>query len=167
MNFKITENKELQNNLEESLKKLKRTRVSIGLPGDASSRNKFLLALHERGSPINRIPPRPVVGPALSSPEARSGIQEGLLSACEAAAEGNPSGIQPGFEKAGEAGVHAIQAYIDAGVPPPNAPVTVSGGWVYNRSARKGVKVEGKGFNKPLVETGELYSAFTWTVDDP
>ena len=58
----------------------------------------------------------------------------------------------------------AIHDYMDGGVPPPNSPVTVSGGWVYNRVARKGVPVEGKGFNKPLVDTRQLYNDFDYAV---
>ena len=65
---------------------------------------------------------------------------------------------------AGKAGVEAIHDYIDAGVPPPNSTVTVSGGWVYNRVVRKGVPVEGKGFNKPLVDTGQLYNDFDYEI---
>ncbi len=74
-----------------------------------------------------RIPPRPVIGPALSAEEARNKIAEGLISACEAAAEGDASGVHEGFEEAGQAGVDAIHTYIDAGVTTPNAPVTVRG----------------------------------------
>ena len=58
----------------------------------------------------------------------------------------------------------AIHDYMDGGVPPPNSPVTVSGGWVYNRVARKGVPVEGKGFNKPLVDTRQLYNDFDYEI---
>ena len=55
-------------------------------------------------------------------------------------------------------------SYIDAGVPPPNAPLTVHGGWIRNFSSGRPVHVEGKGFNKPLYDTGELYHAFSFEV---
>ncbi len=164
MQHTMTEDADLLRRIKEAAETLKRTTVEVGLPDSASSRNKFLLALHERGSPVMRIPPRPVVGPALSSPAARAAVTEGLMAACEAASEGDSDGVISGFEAAGDAGVDAIHAYIDAGISPPNAPVTVQGGWVWNRVAGTGVKVEGKGFNKPLVETGELYGAFGKTV---
>ena len=87
-----------------------------------------------------------------------------MTDAVSAALAGDESGVTASLESAGEAGVQAIRDYIDAGVPPPNAPVTVSGGWVYNRIAKKGVHVEGKGFNKPLYDTGQLYNDFDYEV---
>ena len=36
--------------------------------------------------------------------------------------------------------------------------------WIYNRVAKKGVPVEGKGFNKPLYDTGALYHDFDYDV---
>ena len=45
-----------------------------------------------------------------------------------------------------------------------HCPVTVSGGWVYNRMAKKGVPVGGKGFDKPLYDTGALYNDFDYEV---
>ena len=65
---------------------------------------------------------------------------------------------------ASEAGVDAIHAYIDAGVPPPNAPITVSGGWMWNRVAHKPFHVSGKGTNRPLYDTGSLYNDFDYEV---
>ena len=60
----------------------------------------------------------------------------------------------------------AIRAYIDAGVPPPNTPLTVSGGWIRNFSSKKPVHVAGKGFNKPLYDTGELYNDFDYEITE-
>ena len=111
-----------------------------------------------------RIPPRPVIAPALARPEVRREMAEALRSAAEAAFAGEEAGVAAGFEAAGRAGADGIRAYIDAGVSPPNAPVTVSGGWVYNRVAKTGVPVEGKGFNKPLYDTGQLYNEFDYDV---
>ena len=38
--------------------------------------------------------------------------------------------------------------------------MTVNGGRVFNRAARKCVYVPGKGFKKPLFDTGALQDAF-------
>ena len=71
-----------------------------------------------------------------------------MKDAIAAAWEGkNP---RPDLEAAGQAGADGIRAYIDAHIPPPNSPATVSGGWIYNRAAKKAVYVKGKGFNKGL-----------------
>ena len=166
MTFSFSEDTRLLKNLEVSREALKHLHVDIGLPSSASPRNRWLLALHERGAPGAHIPPRPVVGPALSDPETQSAIRSGLLAACEAAAEGDAAGVQSGFERAGEAGVQGIRSYIDAGVPPPNAPLTVHGGWIRNFSSGRPVHVEGKGFNKPLYATGELYHSFSFEVGE-
>ena len=47
---------------------------------------------------------------------------------------------------------------------PPNSPVTLSGGWIYNRVAKKGVHIEGKSGSIPLVDTGQLYSDFGYEI---
>ena len=143
---------------------LSRMHVEIGLPESASARNRFLLALHERGAPGAHIPPRPVVQPALTDAGTQSVIQDGLMAACKAAAEGNPDGVTAGFEQAGQAGVDGIHAYIDSGIVPGNAPLTIHGGWIRNFVSKRPVHVEGKGFDKPMYATGDLYGAFSFEV---
>ena len=110
------------------------------------------------------IPPRPVVEPALSSGETREKVAAALAAACEAAARGDEAGITAGFEQAGQAGVDAIRAYIDSGIPPPNAPITVSGGWKYHPTAHVSFYIRGKGFNQPMYDTGALYHSFQYQV---
>ncbi len=164
MKVTIVENTDVAARMKKAVERLRRTRVEVGLPEDASARNRWLLALHERGSPMMRIPPRPVVGPALAQGETQAAIADGLRSACEAAFDGDEAGIDAGFEEAGQAGVQGIHDYIDAGIEPGNAQVTISGGWIYNRVVQKGVKVPGKGFDKPMYDTGELYNSFSFEV---
>ncbi len=88
-------------NLGTAQEMLAKLHVEIGLPESASARNRYLLALHERGAPGAHIPPRPVVRPALNDAETQSAIQDRLLAACKAAAEGDLDGITAGFEQAG------------------------------------------------------------------
>ena len=143
---------------------LKKTRVEIGLPESASARNRWLLTLHEHGAPGAHIPPRPIVGPAMAKEETQKAIGQGLLKACEAAGAGDEGGILQGFSEAGQAGADGIRAYIDAGIEPGNAPLTIHGGWIRNFSSGKPTHVEGKGFDKPMYDTGELYHAFIYEV---
>ena len=164
MNLEFTDNLSLQESLQKALDLLKTTQVEIGLPEGASGRSRWLLALHERGAPSAHIPPRPVVAPALARAETQQAIADGLLSACEAASDGNLSGITTGFEEAGRAGVAGIRAYIDSGISPGNAPLTISGGWIRNFVSGKPVNVPGKGFDKPMYDTGELYESFDFRV---
>ena len=146
------------------LQKLKETKVKVGLPASADVRLHFILAVQEHGSPLLRIPSRPVVEPALERPQTRAAMAEAMRDAVRAACRGEDP--RPALEAAGQAGADGIRAYIDSHIPPPNAPVTVEGGWTWNRAAKKGVYVPGKGFNKPLYDTGALYNAFGYEIEE-
>ena len=162
----ITENTDQIKKRAKCLEYLKKHRVDVGLTSKASARSKFLLAIHTRGSPVMRIPPRPVVRPALAKEELRTEMAECLMESCEAAAKGDLPGTQAGLENAGKRGADGIREYIDAGISPPNSPVTLSGGWIYNRVAKKGVLVKGKAGDKPLLDTGALYEDFDYEVTE-
>ena len=164
MNVEYSVDRKRIESLGKAWEMLARMHVEIGLPESASARNRFLLVLHERGAPGAHIPPRPVVWPALNDVETQSSIQDGLLAACEAAAAGDPDGVIVGFERAGQAGVDGIHAYIDSGIEPGNAPLTIHGGWIRNFVSKRPVHVEGKGFDKPMYATGEVYGAFSFEV---
>ena len=151
-------------NREKCLEYLRKHKVDVGLTSTASGRSRVLLAIHEHGAPIMRIPPRPVIQPALHQADAQEEMAAAIMVSITAAFAGDEAGTDKGLEDAGQAGVDAIRRYIDAGVPPPNSPVTVSGGWIYNRVAKKGVLVKGKGVNKPLYDTGTLYNDFDYEV---
>ena len=149
-----------------ALQKLKTMHVKVGLPASAGGRLRFILAVQEHGSPIMRIPSRPVIRPALAKPETRSAMAEAMKDAVQAAWEGDDGAARASLESVGQAGANGIRAYIDSNIPPPNSPVTVNGGWMYNRAAHKSVYVPGKGFNKPLFDTGALYDAFDYEVEE-
>lgn len=162
MKFTMQEDTEKQKQCMECLQFLSDNQVDVGLTSKSSARSRFLMAIHENGSPIMHIPPRPVIKPALS--EAEDDIAGHLLDACEKAQDGDMAGVIASLEETGQAGVDAIHRYIDSGVPPPNSPVTISGGWIYNRVAKVGVYVSGKGGGKPLYATGALYSDFSYEI---
>ena len=164
MNLTIKENTELQNKLFSSLQTLSETQVDIGLLPSAGGQLAFILGVQTHGSPIMHIPPRPVVQPALQQTSVRTAIAEGFAQSLSAAMEGDSAGVTAGLESAGQAGADGIRAYIDAGIAPPNSPVTISGGWIWNRVAKKGVLITGKGSGKPLYRTGALYNAFDYEV---
>ena len=110
------------------------------------------------------IPPRPVVDPALHQEGLRQEMGEFLLESCEAVFDGDMSGTVAGMEGCGQRGADGIREYIDGGIGPPNAPVTLSGGWIYNRVAKKGVLVSGKAGDKPMFDTGALYNDFDYEI---
>ena len=164
LSLKFTEDTELLEKRDECLDYLRKHQVDVGLTSTASDRSRFLLGIHTRGSPIMRIPPRPVVQPALSQEGLRQEMGEFLLQSCEAAFAGDMAGTEAGLEDAGQRGADGIREYIDGEIPPPNAPVTLSGGWIYNRVAKKGVLVSGKAGDKPMFDTGALYEDFDYEI---
>ena len=164
LSLKITEDTGLREKREKCLDWLRKHRVDVGLTSGASARSRFLLRIHTHGSPVMRIPPRPVVAPALAQESLRAEMGKKLLASCEAAYRGDLSGTRAGLEAAGQRGAEGIREYIDAGIDPPNSPVTLSGGWIYNRVAKKGVPVSGKNGSTPMKDTGALYDDFDYEV---
>ena len=160
----FTEDTEQLAKRDQCLTWLRKHKVDVGLTSSASGRSRFLLGIHTRGSPIMHIPPRPVVEPALAQEDLKQEMGECLLSSCEAAMEGDLAGTRQGLEDAGRRGADGIREFIDASIDPPNAPVTLSGGWIYNRVAKKGVLVSGKNGSTPMKDTGALYEDFDYEV---
>ena len=136
MKVTILEKNSLEDRLK-ALRKLSETKVKVGLPASAGGRLRFILAVQQHGSPLMRIPARPVIQPALAKEDTRAAMAEGLRGAARSAWEGRDP--HEALEAAGQAGADGIRAYIDSHIPPPNSPVTVNGGWIYNRKARRGV----------------------------
>ena len=166
MKLEIKDNSEELKERLQSMERLGKVKVKVGLPDSAGAHLRFILAIQEHGAPVMRIPSRRVVGPALENESTREKMAEAMADALRAAWDGDPDGAQGALEEAGQAGADGIRKYIDAGISPANSPVTVSGGWIWNRVAKKGVYVSGKGFNKPLYDTGELYNAFGYEITE-
>lgn len=164
LTLKMTEDTEHIEKQQECLEYLRGNKVDVGLTSSASGRSFFLLGIHSRGSPIMHIPSRPVVQPALARESLKNEMGDRLLESCEAAFEGDLAGTVAGMEDCGQRGADGIREYIDGGIGPPNAPVTLSGGWIYNRVAKKGVPVGGKSGAIPLVDTGQLYNDFDYEI---
>ena len=164
LTLKMIEDTERLEKRDECLKYLRENKVDVGLTSHASGRSLFLLGIHTRGSPIMHIPPRPVVQPALAKESLKTEMGEHLLESCEAAFDGDMSGTVAGIEDCGQRGADGIREYIDGGIGPPNAPVTLSGGWIYNRVAKKGVLVSGKSGSTPMKDTAALYGDFDFEV---
>ena len=148
------------------LKYLATHTVEVGLTSTASGRSRTLLAIHEHGAPAMHIPARPVIKPALEQTAVRVKMASAMRKACASALEGDMDGVAAALEESGQAGVDGIHAYIDKGVPPPNAPVTLTGGWIRNPVSGKPVKVKGKSGTTTLVDTGQLYNDFDYEIKE-
>ena len=164
--LKINEaTKKLQDRLQ-CLQYLATHTVEVGLTSSASARSRALLAIHEHGAPAMHIPARPVVKPALAQPSVKAEMSAAMRKACAAANAGDLSAATSALEDSGKAGVDGIHAYIDKGIPPPNSPITLSGGWMRNPVSGKAVKVKGKSGITPLVDTGQLYNDFDFEIKE-
>ena len=160
----FTENTELLENRQKCLEFLQGNKVDVGLTSSASGRSFFLMGIHSHGSPVMHIPPRPIMPQAVERDSLKDEMGEFLIDSCEAAFLGDYPGTVAGMENAGQRGADGIREYIDSGIDPPNAPVTLSGGWIYNRVAKKGVLVKGKGGGVPMKDTAALYNDFDWEI---
>ena len=164
LTFSLSEDtKKLEDRLQ-CLKYLATHTVEVGLTSTASGRSRTLLAIHEHGSPAMHIPARPVVKPALAQAAVRVKMASAMRKACASALDGDMDGVTAALEESGQAGVDGIRAYIDKGVPPPNAPVTITGGWIRNPVSGEPVKVKGKSGTTTLVDTGQLYGDLDWEI---
>ena len=144
MKLRMTENTEREKKRLECLDYLRKHRVDVGLTSSASDRSRTLLAIHEHGSPAMHLPARPVVRPALAQEGVRKEMASCQAEALKAALAGDLEGTRAALEQSGQAGADGIRAYIDKHIPPPNAPVTLQGGWMRNPVSGKPVKVKGK-----------------------
>ena len=160
----FTENTEPLENRQKCLEYLKGSKVAVGLTSSASKRSRTLLAIHEHGSPAMHIPARPAVKPALALESVRKEMAACQAEALKAALAGDMEGTVAGLERTGQAGVEGIRAYIDQHIPPPNAPITLHGGWTRNPVSGKPVKVKGKSGTTPLVDTGQLREELGWEL---
>jgi len=164
--LKISEETEKIQDRLQCLQYLATHTVEVGLTRTASERSRTLLAIHEHGAPAMHIPARPVVKPALAKGSVRTKMAVAMLSACAAANDGDLSAVTSALEDAGRAGVDGIHAYIDEGIPPPNSPITLKGGWMRNPVSGKPMKVKGKSGTTPLVDTGQLYNDFDYEIKE-
>ena len=166
ISLKISEeNKKLQDRLQ-CLQYLATHTVEVGLTRTASERSRALLAIHEHGAPAMHIPARPVVKPALAQPSVKAAMSAAMRNACAAANAGNIAAVTSALEDAGKAGVDGIHVYIDKGIPPPNSPITLKGGWMRNPVSKKPVYIKGKSGTTPLVDTGQLYNDFDYEITE-
>jgi hypothetical protein len=126
--------------------KINRIGKSIG----SSVNNAQLMYIHSKGSPVNHIPARPVIEPAIQASPAKEAISFQLSKAVQASLEGNPQQVLSRLAKAGMAGASASKAWFTDSRNnwPPNAASTI----------------KAKGSDRPLIDTGALRGAITYVV---
>lgn len=139
-----------------ALLNLKKKDVLIGIPEDKGIRknkgvtNAQLAYIHSNGSPLNKIPPRPFLEPAIEADRDKLATQQGRV--IKAALDGQASIAVQEMEKTGLIGQTAAKMWF---VDPrnhwaPNAPITI----------------QRKGSDRPLIDTGQLRNAITYVIRD-
>lgn len=149
---RIVKETDNQMQLERELKKLKKLSVLVGIPQEKASRpgepinNAELAYIHTNGSPIQGIPARPFIEPAIE--EYRENIGKQLGRAIVKTLEGKDG--KPYLERAGIVGENAARGWFTNPKNnwEPNSPLTIAK----------------KGSDKPLIDTAEMRKSITHIV---
>ena len=118
--------------------------------------NAQILALMEHGSIINNIPERELLGPVRK--KYKKQIDAELLKVCTLIIQNKPEEADVVMEKLAlriEAWTKKFFTDSDNGWAP-NAPITINGGWMRNKTSGKVFYIKGKHSERPLIDTGSL-----------
>jgi hypothetical protein len=153
----VTKNDANYQAIVEAVAFLKKHEVCIGVPENTAGRrdekgtpvnNAELLFIHTNGSPVNNIPPRPVLEPAIKANQDR--VSDNLKKAVDAAVDGNKGAILPALEAAGMDGQNIARNFFtdSRNAWEPNKPATI----------------KRKGSARPLIDTDEMRKSITYVV---
>lgn len=145
--------------LAKALRFAKENYVLIGIPQKKTHREKEavtnaeLLFIHTKGSPINNIPARPVIEPAIADDKERLGSM--LKKMMTLAMEGKYEEATQQLKRVGMRGQNISRAWF---TNPKN-------NWPPNSSAvEKAKRKKGATEPKPLIDTGELRKSITYVL---
>ena len=134
--------------------------VVVGIPESSSRRddgqvtNAMIGRINEDGSPLNNIPPRPHLVPAVE------GVQDRVSNILERASrnslDGNYESAINGLNAAGIVASNSVKRYITTSNFTPLSPSTLN-----NRKTRKIAPRQGE---RPLIDTGEYRRSITYEV---
>lgn len=158
----IIEEKKNYEALVKAIKFMKQNEVYVGIADDTTEReeegtkeitNAELLFIHTNGSPVNNIPPRPVIEPAIRNDKDR--LSKMMKKAAQLFLKGDKQEAINQLRKVGMRGQNVCRAWF---VNPKN-------NWPPNSPAVQAAKMR-KGANapRPLIDTGELRKSITYFV---
>lgn len=149
------------NALYKMLKDIKENEVYVGIADDTTEReadkdgvtNAELLFIHTNGSPVNHIPPRPVIEPAIKKDSER--LTKMMKQAAQYFFEGKRDQAIQQLQLVGMRGQNVSRKwFVDPENNwPPNSPAV-------QRAKRK----KGATNPRPLIDTGELRKSITYFV---
>ena len=142
-----------------------KNQVLVGIPEDNTSResdtitNAALLYIHSNGSPLQGIPARPVIEPALAHNKER--LSQYMADAYTKALRGDTGGAMQALELTGMAGQTAAQEWFTnpANGWPPLKESTLQS----SSKSHKGKRGD-RGSPRPLIDSGNLRKAITYVV---
>jgi hypothetical protein len=108
------------------------------------------LYIHEHGSPMWHIPPRPIIEPAINDPENKKVITDDLREAAQAALDGHTSTAKTALKKAGMDAQNLVRQWF---VNPKNK-------WAQNAPST----IAAKGSSNSLIDHGELRRAIVYVI---
>lgn len=156
--------------LNQALKRLAKTAVYVGIAAgskddtrnDGGPSNHLLGFVHENGSPVNNIPPRPFLVPGLEAN--REMIVDGLKGAMDCALKGDEKKCGQTLERLAIRSASAVKSYMQTADFEPLKPRTIAN---RNRSrltqGTRENEMEGVGI-RPLINTGQLRDAIDGVV---
>ena len=152
-----------------ALKFVKENYVLVGIPDaqtdrgrDAEITNAELLFIHTNGSPINNIPPRPVIEQAILSEKDK--FDEMLKKVYDYARKGDKQSAVMQLRRVGLKAQNVCRGWFvnpNNGWPP-NAPSTAAAKIRRYKKSHKGKA--GTYTPKPLIDTGELRKSITYVL---
>lgn len=140
--------------IQQDLARLRSSDVLVGIPAQKTLRkggpinNASLMFVHTKGSPLRKIPARPVIEPSV---EANSGkIAPHLGKAAQAILNQDPDAAERELKLAGTVASNGAKRWF---TDPRN-------GWAPNAPST----IERKGSDRPLIDTGALRRAITFAI---
>jgi len=167
---KVQVQKKINIDLQKVLAALKKKSVYVGIPKENTKRddgkmtNASLLMIHSKGSPLQHLPARPVIEPAIEDPDNKARISKHLISAAQRGLKGDQAGFLAGLNAAGLQAQNICRDWFEN---PKN-------GWdpLAQSTIKAKVRKYGKGKDVdvssiiPLVDTGEMRKAITYVIGE-
>jgi hypothetical protein len=147
--------------LMKAVRRLTKMDVLVGVPQKSGARkrskvnNAMLAYIHDNGSPLSHIPPRPFL---------RTGIQEGkkeivhyLDGAAKGALNGDPEAVEKGLNAAGLVAQKSVRRKIQTGPFTPLKASTI-------RARRSKRKSRNNNSITPLIDTGQMRNSINYVI---
>jgi hypothetical protein len=145
--------------LKAKLAQIAKSEVYVGVPEDETERKKTtevtnagLLYIHTHGSPLQGIPARPVIEPALEADDNKALITKKLGETARAVLASKPSEAKTLLKQAGMEGSNAAKRWF----------TDSRNAW----AADSAETIERKGSDRPLIDTAQLRRSITYLVDE-